>query len=857
MRRAPLSLTRCEDRITPSGGLDPAFGTGGVVVTTIAGSNDAAYAVAAQPDGKLVVAGATNAAGPDALLLRYTADGTPDPAFGTGGRVPFGTAALEERWDAVAVQPDGKIVVGGTVGDVSGFDFVVARYNADGTPDTFFGTAGATTIDFGGPADGLKALVVRADGTIVAVGSTNAGGAPRVAVARLQPDGLLDVTFDADGKLIADFGTGTQSSATAAALQADGKLLVAGFVSGGGVNDAVVARLSADGTFDAGFGTAGKAFVDLAGDADYFFSVTAQPDGKVVAAGRRDTTAGGTNGDFAVARLNANGTPDAGFGTAGKVFTNLGGLDGATGVRVQPNGRIVVAGSSSNVAGTTSTFAVVRYTAAGAPDPTFGQSGLVVTSVPGATQAGANAVALQPSGRVVAVGSSNSSGNEITLVGYTANDPPVVTAGGPYTVEAGDDLTLSAAGTSDADGDPLTFAWDLNGDGVFGDVTGPAPVVPWAVLSTLNPQFALNPPAAVQVRVRVGDGVLPPVVSPPTTLTVALAPDVGLVRPVVVGGAPNGSVRRVSPGGTTTVTPFENTGVPTRTASGDVDGDGVADLVAVTGPGTPTRVAVVSGKDGSVLVAPFDPFLGDFPGGGYVAVGDLNGDGRAEFAVTPDEGGGPRVSVFALASGAVVTRANFFGIDDSSFRGGARAAVGDVNGDGTPDVIVAAGFGGGPRTAIFTGQSVLAGRPTRLVADFFAFPGADAENLRNGSFVASGDVTGDGFADLVLGGGPGGAPRVFILSGALVSAGQVDAAQASPVANFFVGGDLDDRGGARVGVTNRDGDGRADVAVGSGAGRPAKVRVYLGRDITGGGEPPATDLDPLGGAVLADGVFVG
>ena len=92
--------------------------------------------------------------------------------------------------------------------------------------------------------------------------------------------------------------------------------------------------------------------------------------------------------------------------------------------------------------------------------------------------------------------------------------------------------------------------------------------------------------------------------------------------------------------------------------------------------------------------------------------------------------------------GTTTVRANFLGIDDANFRGGAPAAVGDVNGDGVPVVIVAAGFGGGPRTAIFTGQSVLAGTPARVTNDFFAFPGSDAVTLRNGVFVAAGDVTG-------------------------------------------------------------------------------------------------------------------
>ncbi len=300
-------------------------------------------------------------------------------------------------------------------------------------------------------------------------------------------------------------------------------------------------------------------------------------------------------------------------------------------------------------------------------------------------------------------------------------------------------------------------------------------------------------------------------------------------------------------------------GVTVRSAVGDVNGDGLEDTILVTGPGGPIRVAVRSGLDAGFLVAPFDPFGGDFAGGGFVAAADLDGDGRAEFVVTPDEGGGPRVSVFSLnTDGSNTVRANFLGIDDAAFRGGARAALGDVNGDGVTDLVVSAGFGGGPRTAIFGGPSVLAGSPTRLVGDFFAFPGSDATNLRNGSFVAAGDVTGDGFADLIFGGGPGGAPRVFVLSGARVIAGNVGGAQAAPVANFFVAGNADDRGGVRVAVADVDGDGRGDLITGSGPNQPARVRVYAGASLGGGGEPPALlDLAPFNGTIFEGGVYVG
>ena len=162
----------------------------------------------------------------------------------------------------------------------------------------------------------------------------------------------------------------------------------------------------------------------------------------------------------------------------------------------------------------------------------------------------------------------------------------------------------------------------------------------------------------------------------------------------------------------------------------------------------------------------------------------------------------------------------------------------------------------GPRTALFNGTTLFA-TPTRLIGDFFAFPGSDAQTLRNGVFVASGDVDGDAFADLIFGGGPGGAPRVFILSGAKLAAGDVAGAQAAPVANFFVANNSTDRGGVRLAAKDADGDGRADVVAGSGEGSPSKVRVYLGKDFAGGGEPATfQDIDPFA-ATLPGGVFVG
>jgi len=292
------------------------------------------------------------------------------------------------------------------------------------------------------------------------------------------------------------------------------------------------------------------------------------------------------------------------------------------------------------------------------------------------------------------------------------------------------------------------------------------------------------------------------------------------------------------------VAPFAGSGAAgVRTAAADFTGDGVADLVVGTGPGGPTRVRVLDGKSQAELFA-FDPFEAGFTGGVFVAAGDLTGDGVADLVVTPDEGGGPRVRVFSGKGFGQV--ADFFGIDDPAFRGGARAAVADLSGDGVGDLLVSAGFGGGPRVAAFDGKSLGSAAPVKLVQDFFAFE----LTLRNGVFVAGGDLDGDGKAELIAGGGPGGGPRVTAFSGQALLAGQQ-----APVANFFAG-DPANRGGVRVAVKDLDGDGRADLVTGSGPGGGSRVTAYAGKAVPASGTPPelfAFDAQPG----FTGGVFVG
>jgi hypothetical protein len=294
------------------------------------------------------------------------------------------------------------------------------------------------------------------------------------------------------------------------------------------------------------------------------------------------------------------------------------------------------------------------------------------------------------------------------------------------------------------------------------------------------------------------------------------------------------------------VQPFGSFTGGVRTASADFNGDGVADLVVGTGPGGPTHVVILDGKDQHVLFS-IDPFESTFTGGVYVAAGDVTGDGTPDLVITPDQGGGPRVRVFDGKTFGLV--ADFFGISDPNFRGGARAAVGDVNGDGVGDLVVAAGFQGGPRVAVFDGKTLASGDPVRLFNDFYAFE----QTLRNGVFITVGDIDGDGKADIIAGGGPGGGPRVTVFSAAdLLSSG---GATLTPLANFF-GGDPNNRGGIRLTVKDLDGDNKADLVVSSGEGAGSHVTAYLGKNIPTIGTPSAAlDFDAFPG--FSGGVFVG
>jgi uncharacterized delta-60 repeat protein len=326
-------------RYHADGSLDAGFGAGGVVTTDL-GATDQAFAVVVQPDGKILAAGRR---GSDVGLARYNPDGSADSTFGTGGRATANFGGTELAL-AAAIQPDGKIVVAGRSNAGGNFDFLVARFNPDGSLDPSFGAGGRVTTDFsGGSVDRAFALALGPDGKIVVAGDSDAN----FAVARYNPDGSLDAAFGAGGKVITTFGGADQASSLG--IQADGKIVVAGHTDNGTSTDFAVARYNPDGSLDAAFGSGGRVTTNFTGSSDDVASAAAiQFDGKIVVAGNAEE-------NFAVARYNPDGSLDVTFGTEGKVTSDLGGEDVAHAMALQADGQIVVVGESSD------NFALARY----------------------------------------------------------------------------------------------------------------------------------------------------------------------------------------------------------------------------------------------------------------------------------------------------------------------------------------------------------------------------------------------------------------------------------------------------------------------------------------------------------------
>jgi uncharacterized delta-60 repeat protein len=410
--------------------LDPTFGNGGKVTTDFFGSAEMAFALAIQSDGKIVAAGpARNAQGvSDFGVSRYNSDGSLDLSFGTGGKVSTDFFEESDQAFAMALQPDGRIIVAGrTFSDHPGSDFALARYNANGTLDSTFGSDGKVITDLGSDQDLVFAVAVQSDGKVVAVG-TGAGDGTLLdfGIARYDSNGSLDSTFGTGGKVTTDF-FGDADHARDIAIESDGKLIVGGFAfNGSNWFDFAIARYNSDGTLDSTFGNNGKTSTDFSSTNDQAFAIGIQPEGKIILAGFTQTL--GPSGsirassDFALVRYNSDGSLDSSFGSMGRVTTDFSGDDDeAFSLAIDRNSKIVVGGFARNEASSFD-FALARYNPNGSLDAAFGFGGKTTTDFFGNDDE-AFALALDSSGRIILAGSAGPAGRDLdfALARYTGD----------------------------------------------------------------------------------------------------------------------------------------------------------------------------------------------------------------------------------------------------------------------------------------------------------------------------------------------------------------------------------------------------------------------------------------------------
>jgi uncharacterized delta-60 repeat protein len=376
-----LSLLGFTIALAASGDLDVTFSGDGKQFTDFAGGwNDGIRGMALQTNGRIVAVGDrsdpanSNTTSHDFALARYLTNGNLDTSFSADGKQLTDFGGVDRAWD-VAIQSNGKIVVSGTSCTTASIcDVIVARYASSGTLDTTFSGDGKQVIDFGsGNNETHGGLAIQSDGKIVVAGDMlNASGNADFAVFRLNSNGSFDTGFSGDGKASFGFGAGKQDTSYDLVLSVD-KIVVGGRTCNAtwASCNFALARLNSDGTLDATFSGDGKQTSDF-GASDGILALARQSDGKIIAVGERYAA---TSNRYAVTRYGTDGILDVTFSGDGKQTVNMGTYAWGSDVVVQGDGKIAIAGLSDN--GADDDFALVRLTSDGNLDPTFSGDGKV------------------------------------------------------------------------------------------------------------------------------------------------------------------------------------------------------------------------------------------------------------------------------------------------------------------------------------------------------------------------------------------------------------------------------------------------------------------------------------------------
>lgn len=448
------------------GDLDNSFGAFGKVNTPFGSGNDAAKRVAIQPDGKIVVAGTcSNGTNTDFCVARYSADGVLDTTFSGDGKVVSAIGSGDDDVRAMALQADGKIVVAGSCDNGAATGFCLARYTATGVLDSTFNVNGKVITAAGSVSSSLRSVVLQPDGRIVVGGTCNNGSNNTFCLARYLADGALDISFSGDGKVATTIGV-SPSYVDTVLLQSDGKIVATGLCYDAGNQHSLfcLARYNANGSLDTTFDADGRVQTQIgAYNASAYGRALLQPDGKIVVAGYCDLQTGAAGFTFCLARFETDGALDTGFSTDGQVFTTMGNGDSyIAGIALQTDGKIVVTGRCLGLAN--ADFCIARYHGSGALDTSFNTDGRVISAIGSNDDQGYD-LTVQPDGKIVVVGNcSNGSNDDFCIARYE---------GGPFGARACS-LDIDGDGKVLATTDMLIatrVALGVTGNAVLGGVT--------------------------------------------------------------------------------------------------------------------------------------------------------------------------------------------------------------------------------------------------------------------------------------------------------------------------------------------------------------------------------------------------
>ncbi|MCU0331193.1 MAG: hypothetical protein MUC47_09510 [Candidatus Kapabacteria bacterium] len=407
----PCALLICGLLNVPSmaqdGTLDPSFGSGGRVIITIGDFDDAAYGIAVQPDGRIVLAGHTYLNAQYRMFVaRLLSNGALDSTFGVRGisAVPLGDGDAKGR--GLVLLPYGDIIVAGVTSREGNEIFSVARFRGtDGVLDSTFGDDGIVQVPMGNAWSAASSVAAHGADGIVAAGYASVGADNSMAVVRLLTDGTIDSTFGVDGRSLVQFSPG-RDNANAIAVDPDGNIIACGTSTpnGSGSSDVALFRLTPGGLLDGSFGTDGRhRHASVGNFNEWGWGLTLQSDGKPVVVGRVSSTFH----DILVNRYTTIGGLDASFGGSGVVTTDIGeGTDyGEAGsVAIQTDKKIVVTGFRSQ--GIQTDVVLARYLEHGVVDSTFGNDGIVTTDFQGGDD-GARAIAIQQDHAILVAGQSH------------------------------------------------------------------------------------------------------------------------------------------------------------------------------------------------------------------------------------------------------------------------------------------------------------------------------------------------------------------------------------------------------------------------------------------------------------------